>query len=155
MLIADGGPAGMMLRIRSPAQEYTWSAAAAVASGSGATSKFPAAAPKSPPPSPAAKGVVFTDQVDGLSPYAANLCPFYLGAADGDLRPRRAILHNVGRPCKWFWSEVVTESWRAPRLGSKGTRSKGDSKRKEKWGASVGLSLILRSISSDKNISRL
>ena len=58
------------------------------------------------------------------SPYAANLCPFYLGAADGDLRPRRAILHNVGRPCKWFWSEVVTESWRAPRLGSKGARSK-------------------------------
>src|SRR5215467_2302561 len=32
----------------------------------------------------------------------ANLCPFYLGVADGDLRPRRSILHNVGGPCKRF-----------------------------------------------------
>jgi hypothetical protein len=45
---------------------------------------------------------VHYNYVDGLSPYAANLCPFYLGAAGGDLRPRRTILHNVGRPCKWF-----------------------------------------------------
>jgi hypothetical protein len=35
-------------------------------------------------------------------PYVANLCPFYLGAADGDLRPRRSILHNAGGPCKRF-----------------------------------------------------
>src|SRR5262249_35848693 len=72
MLIAGGGPAGMMLRIRSPAQEYTWSAAAPVASGSRATSKLLAAAPNPPPAkapqSPGANGVVFTHQVDRLSP---------------------------------------------------------------------------------------
>ena len=45
MLMAGGGPAGMMLRIRSPRIGYPSSAAAVVASGSRATSKFPAAAP--------------------------------------------------------------------------------------------------------------
>ena len=34
--------------------------------------------------------------------YMANLCPFYLVVADGDLRPRRSILHNAGGPCKRF-----------------------------------------------------
>jgi hypothetical protein len=35
-------------------------------------------------------------------PYTANLCPFYLGVADGDLRPRWTILHNAGGICKRF-----------------------------------------------------
>jgi len=35
-------------------------------------------------------------------PYAANLCPFYFGVADGDFRPRKAILHNAGGHCKRF-----------------------------------------------------
>ena len=34
--------------------------------------------------------------------YMANLCPFYLGVADGDLRLRMSILHNAGGPCKRF-----------------------------------------------------
>jgi hypothetical protein len=43
-----------------------------------------------------------TIHLAGLSPYMANLCPFYLGVADGDLRLLRSILHNAGGPCKRF-----------------------------------------------------
>ena len=34
--------------------------------------------------------------------HMANLCPFYLGVAYGDLRLFRSILHNAGGPCKRF-----------------------------------------------------
>ena len=45
--------------------------------------------------------------------------------------PRMVICDRAGPfctmlagPARGFWSEVVTESWRPPRLGSKGARSK-------------------------------
>jgi len=93
--------------------------------------------------------------VDVSSPYGANLCPFYLGVEDGDLRPRRTILHNAGGPCKRFRRQSGYRVAATVQIGfQKGDRSKEDSNER-KWSADVGLFLIRRSISSGKNIGQL
>ena len=38
----------------------------------------------------------------GFSVYMANLCPFYVGAADRRSRRREIIVHNNGGVCKRF-----------------------------------------------------
>jgi hypothetical protein len=107
MLIAGVAPSGMMLRIRSPPQEYTWSAPAAVASESRAASKYRAAVPKSlpkAPQTPVANRAVSTDQVDGLSPTRA------CSIVGLDANP---IIHRVFEPLLTarYLSVVWTETW--------------------------------------------
>jgi hypothetical protein len=61
----------------------------------------------------------------------ANLCPFYLGAADGDLRPRRSILHNAGGPCKRFLKQSGYRVAPTVQIGFKKGSRKEDSNEKK------------------------
>ena len=93
--------------------------------------------------------------MDVKSPYGANLCPFYLGVADGDLRPRRTILHNAGGPCKRFRRQSGYRVAATVQIGFQNGIGVRKIQTKRNGGAYVGLSLIRRSISSDKNIGQL
>jgi hypothetical protein len=62
----------------------------------------------------------------------ANLCPFYLVVADGDLRPRRSILHNAGGPGKRFLKQSGYRVAPTVQIGFKrGSEVKEDSNEKK------------------------
>jgi hypothetical protein len=66
--------------------------------------------------------------------YTANLCPFYVGAADRRSRRREIIVHNNGGVCKRFLTATgVTVS-----IGSMESRSKEISNEKTMEDASIG-----------------